>query len=277
MSEITFLGYGEAVKVLISGSQKSFKRVNIVTDRQVRVDAFQGLNIYSRSEYFNANTNSDLLISSIKDLRPSNDQFLQKVSEVILRPDKSLRLINLSSSAVYGSGLKQMTEGCIPNPQSEYARDKIDLENRLNSTLGSLQVINLRISNLYGSLLLPGLISKLIFATRASGTLSIKKGVFRNFVYFEDLLSFFNLASDKSHPLSPGTYNFAGDYSVSLEQLIDLLRSLDFPLQKFQFIEDQEVLRYSFLDNTKIKKELFMTFTSLHNGLLALKKEIDFC
>lgn len=276
MREITFLGYGEAVKVLISGSQKIFKTVNVVTNRQVRVDTFQGLKIYSRSEYFNANTNSDLLISSIKDLRPSNDQFLQKVSDVILRANESLRLINLSSSAVYGSGLNHMTEECMPNPQSEYARNKIDLENRLNSNLGSLQVINLRISNLYGSLLLPGLISKLISTSRASDTLSIKKGVFRNFVYFQDLLSFFNLASDKNYPLAPGTYNFAGDYSVSLEQLIDLLRSFDFPLEKFEFIEDQEVLRYSFLDNTKIKKELFVNFTTLQDGLIALKKEIDF-
>ena len=61
------------------------------------------------------------------------------------------RLVNTSSSAIYGDqGDEPVSESCVPDPASEYARSKLESERLAREAGGGMDTVSLRYFNVFG-------------------------------------------------------------------------------------------------------------------------------
>ena len=175
--------------------------------------------------------------------------------------------IFLSSVAVYPSSKVLMQEDCA-NPETDYGFSKLAIEKSLNSALeGTL--INLRVSNLFGSDGLSRLESNIAKSVASKKPITISSSIaLRDFVYVGDLTSF--LFDGQALLIEPGTYNFASGISSSIEEFIlTWLTGEKVALKKK--IEEPTIL-HSVIDNRKLLKATNFKFTPLIEGVALARK-----
>jgi UDP-glucose 4-epimerase len=193
-----------------------------------------------------------------------------------LAQSKSLKtkIIFSSSAAVYGEYNRKVSEDDKLNPESNYAQNKIDGENKVSKWNG----ISLRYFNVYGpgqSKEYAGVIS--IFIERAlKGEPLIIYGdgnQERDFVYVDDVVDA-NIAA-VSYSGSEKVFNIGSGQSIKLRELADLIIKLCNSKSKIIFKKTRYGdLFYSCADITKAKNEL--NWKPKIGLKIGLKKTIEF-
>jgi hypothetical protein len=182
--------------------------------------------------------------------------------------EKFGKITYISSVAVYPSSRQPAFES-EPNPQTEYGRSKLEVENKLIAGVGD-SVTVLRVSNLYGA---PG-VSKLESAIVASLKSKVQlrlpaSAVIRDFVYVGDLVSFFSFHSLE---FPPGTFNFASASSTSLAHFVNKW-SLGFSLEFGLSLVDPVILE-SVISNLSFVTATNFRFTPLDIGISLSQKTL---
>ena len=211
---------------------------------------------------------SQMLILSRFDLLPNS--LCEGLMNVLSRSSdmKFGKLTYLSSVAVYPSASRPLSES-MPNPQSEYGRSKLQVENRLIAILGDALTV-LRVSNLYGALGVSKLESSIVQCLRNESPLRIPSSkVTRDFVHISDLLTFF-LSQSSETP--SGIFNFATGYATSLISFVNQW-SFSYPLKLEESLGDPFILE-SLISNLKFKTETNFLFTTLDVGIPLSRKAL---
>jgi nucleoside-diphosphate-sugar epimerase len=170
------------------------------------------------------------------------------------------KIVLISSAAVYGFGKLPFNEFSPYNPKNSYGVLKVEMEkvflDKMNKSKISFNI--LRISNVYGSVRSKqGVINLLLFSIKDNNVVVIKNGGqdIRDFVYDRDLSNMFFKLLD-SRPTSI-IYNLSSFRGTKILDVVQTIVSLN-PLieYKIQYLDKDQTVAVSFLDNTLIKGEV---------------------
>jgi nucleoside-diphosphate-sugar epimerase len=149
--------------------------------------------------------------------------------EAIRKSQKPIRLINVSSAAIYGNPEKLPISECDkPAPLSPYGVSKLAVENYVNVYSGLYNVygISVRPFSVYG----PGLYKQVVYdLIRKLINNPEKLDVYgngtqvRDFIYIDDLVNAMVLVAEKG--ISGEVYNIASGTSYSINEIVDAISS----------------------------------------------------
>lgn len=138
------------------------------------------------------------------------------------------RLINLSTTAVYGNQESIVKSGTSPNPKTYYGTSKLRGEEHILRLSDKIEIYNLRVGNVYGyatSLRMDTFINQFVFNTafenriKILGTGEQKRAV----IHIDSLTEV--LCQIKNAELSSGTYHLA-ENNYSVLDIADLLKTI---------------------------------------------------
>ncbi len=142
------------------------------------------------------------------------------------------KIINLSSSAVYGDQLiYPVTEESIPKPISFYGKSKLRAEKICDQYVekNNISIISFRPVVIYGPFLRPNMAISSFFETqlRKEPFIIYGNGEYRReFVYISDLINAIKLAlnyeTEKNHEI----FNIGNEYPISINDLIKLCSNI---------------------------------------------------
>ena len=192
-----------------------------------------------------------------------NDDLIERLINGFRSTDKLKfgKVTFLSSVAVYPSTNRSISEA-EANPQTAYGRSKIEIEKKLMASLGDSLTV-LRVANLYGAAEISKLEVGIALFLKDGTPLRLPKSkVTRDFVYIDDLWTFFFAHSLK---FPPGIFNFASGKSTSIIDFVNKWAQ-GFPLNLESSSEDPVILE-SVISNLKFKKATNFSFTTLDVGI----------
>ena len=169
--------------------------------------------------------------------------------------NRSCRFIQISTTAVYGSG-KSCNEISPLNPETNYAAMKAGAEVLLNSNLKSSKLTILRLSNLYGPNQKKGLIAYLLRSYSSDRSLSFNNdgNLVRSFLHVYDAAKITSLCAINSNV--KGVYNIKGPDTFSINKLLNLFENEFNVIFEKKFSNNDPWENIDNLDDSKIKKEL---------------------
>lgn len=170
-----------------------------------------------------------------------NSTGINNIAKALLNTNK--RLIHISSVAVYGSANK-CNEKSPLNPETNYATAKAFAEKTLlENSIENLIV--LRLSNLYGSHQLQGVLSYLLKSYFSDRILKFNNdgSLTRSFMHVEDCANL--IVEIVKHRNLKGIFNVKGDETFSLKDLIDEFE------RKYKLVFQKHFEQVSPLENIK--------------------------
>ena len=264
--KILFLGYGpiaiELCKKIYSADQTiEFNAISRFKNERTNFSVIRINSLIESVKNLDFNT-FDIVINSWRSIEgPEMSQkmlILQKISQSKKKPSMFL---NLSSVAVYGSNEKIVHEDSKLNPINKYGRDKLFIEETLN-TIFNQNYINLRISNVFGLLEFSDFINACIKSYLRKETLTITNpsDTSRDFIHIDSVVSMiFQLSYKNSIPLINKfqTFNLCSGISFSLAKIIDLFNTITHNELKYSITTaPTNMILKSLIDNTKISRTL---------------------
>lgn len=261
MKTVLFLGYGpiaeQAIFSLKSSSQAT--KINVVTNSN-QLNSAANFLIEEPSTWLQ-NTDPRTYDAVVISWKTLTGEFESERIRILQRLAISNcpRIINLSSVAVYGESNDIVTEEHLANPKNSYGKSKRQIELH-TERLNLRNVINLRISNVYGNHAFDDVINRLVKNTINAQHMKVfsPTQIYRNFIDIETLNQIIlNTILDKvSHLDIEGFHNIniASDESHSLSEIICLVEkvsSLHVPIEIVS--PDQHTIMKSLIDNTKMK------------------------
>lgn len=172
--------------------------------------------------------------------------------------NSKMLFFNLSSVAVYGECKEPADEDAILNPINEYGIKKLEFENFLKG-IGVPNLLNLRISNVFGDERFGDFINLLINSPRRAAELCIDDPdeIFRDFIDISRVNStLFDLIFRRGNYLASSgmDLNICSGNSLSLMNIIEIYNSVSrTPLTYRVSAVGSQIIRESRVSNTRLK------------------------
>ena len=139
------------------------------------------------------------------------------------------KIIYLSSGSIYGNSSEVFSEETIANPQTTYAREKLEIESWLHE-VQSEETIVCRISNVVGASGLPNLLNTILsdFKNREPITLFEPNRFMRDYISVDMVSRFirFFLHDYQSQDLVLDTFNISSNDPVSTSTILKCIRDI---------------------------------------------------
>jgi len=180
----------------------------------------------------------DVVINSWKSLDSLNRGWeLEYLTSLARIPNSKIVFVNLSSVAVYGECKKPANEDADLNPINTYGIKKLEFENFLKF-IGMPNLLNLRISNVFGDSQFDDLINRIYKAITQGRSIKLFEPdkIFRDFIqidrvakHMQELLLGSDFRSGQEHI----DMNISSGFSLNLSEVVQLTenslkRNLDF-------------------------------------------------
>lgn len=188
----------------------------------------------------------------------------------ILKNKKNIKLILISTTAVYGDNPKSSIESDKPKPHSIYGMTKFLTEQLCEkfSKENNLDITILRISNLYGPNKKDGIITNLLKSTNSKNPISLNHNgdQIRDFLFVDDAADGI-IQSIKYFKPGFQIFNISTGIKYSIKDVIREIKKTDLTLNfKTSISKPDEFCNYA--NNFKSKKFLhFKPKTSFQKGL----------
>lgn len=248
--KISILGYGPIPEKLAHELSQDAK-VELFTSQKISII---GVPVHEYDSFLEKKLDFDVLVLAWRGLPKNGTQRADVLRYLVSNSPKGSLIINLSSVAVYGQNSSVNTEETEPHPINDYGYSKLFLERYLN-ILATSRVCNLRISNVFGHPNFDDVVNRTILAGISQTTMLYPepKKIFRDFIFIDTLtdwiVNFIN--SDSLHKLSR-TYNLSSDKSISLDELIQLIRrSVKYTNNYTHVLLTSEIITESRVSNNK--------------------------
>lgn len=154
------------------------------------------------------------------------------------------KLVFTSSTGVYGSSNKAVSESTEPNPKTFYGISKMRGEEHVGRLASKVDTYILRCGNVYGfskSMRFDAVINKFVFEAQYNKQIAIHGDgkQYRSFIHIDHVAK--GLSNLLDDPIKPGTYNFV-DRDLMVLDIVDVLKQL-IPDLEFIFINQHLKLR----------------------------------
>lgn len=270
-SDVNLYLYGKS-KTSYFDEEIPYVKIDLLNTVQVnKYFAEIDLIYYLASETIPSSSWDTPLIELEKNLKPFI-QFTETVCKL-----KTKKMVYLSSAGtVYGTNSNKANEGTVANPFSPYGIIKLSMEHFLNYYHYKYGLASdiYRISNVYGegqdTSKGLGIINTFIESILANNSVTVygKGESIRNYIYVKDVVEILSTSVSKDIK-SSSLYNLASNDTVSINQLIELLKKTVSEKFDVRYIEtrksDNSVID---VDNSKLSKELSsFKFKPLSEGL----------
>lgn len=267
-----FLGYGPIAAKLIRRTNTPGSNIVVSDQLKVKPLGFE-FELYKSEDFPNTKKeNIKNIIISWKEITIKRQLIL---NELINSLDDDSLIINLSTAAVYGEGLKKNAYVSDTKPLSRYGKLKLEGETILNEVFQN-KVTHLRISNLYGSSKFQDFVTKILVSIKSDSKLLVYENgnLLRDYVFFEDLLDFLNSLSQDQH-----YRKIVSDFPIldfatgeDLNQL-ELIQYTEFILNRkvgsFQWeSKPLDMVSASSQEPTELTSHLNFKTTTIRNGLV---------
>ena len=242
-------------------------------------------NIFKNSKcvfHLAAITNAAASFENAKEVENNNFNATKKVA--LACEEKSVPMIYISSTSVYGTSSKKVDENCPKidlKPQSPYAESKLKEENFLKelSQSSHLEMVILRFGTIFG--ISPGMrfhtaVNKFCFQASFGKPLTVWTTAYeqlRPYLYLEDAMQAFKILIDQSL-FDKQIYNvLTGNYSV--KNIIDEIRFF-YPNLEIKFVDSKIMnqLSYEVLFD-KFKSKGFAPENNIKKGIQETLKLLE--
>lgn len=214
-----FLGNGPVVHFVANFLSRRDLRILVVTNHNARNANFTQIpygEFFSKIEIYVA----DKVVLSIRQSTEAAETLKTIFGNLSAKSLSFKGVMVFSSSAVYGENLEENFENDELNGNTEYALLKIESEKRVREITDNHMI--LRISNLYGTTEMKGVVNNLLSDIHAKNTIKLPlSSVIRDFVHVLDLSKFLLYMSKRD--LVCGTINFSSGESTTLEELAKIM------------------------------------------------------
>ena len=256
-------------KILVLGSSgfigselkksKFFSSANIVySDIKINDSNTRYIDILDYEMLFKEVNKFDIIINLTGQISDPIDNCLKintegifNIVEAIKSSKRKIRLIHLSSVAVYGN-FKGPDEESFLIPDTSYGLCKYFAENLIKEYLNNYTI--LRLSNLYGENCQKGIINYLkeSFLNSKKIYLNTDISLKRDFIHIEDLIEVIIFFLEKSNH---NVYNVGSGNSYSIHELIDNIQKYNKRKPIYQFIKGETYNQIEYLNISRLKKE----------------------
>lgn len=277
MRAILFLGYGPIASSIISnllGSEANYT-IEVVTS-SLPVSSPKGFKTSNPQDWMREQEtkNFDLVINSWRELGDEKNTIRFEILKRLASNPK-LTLINLSTVAVYGECEYPKNELSPISPKNMYGIKKWQLEQHLIS-LRFCNVINLRISNVYGNIAFVDFFNKAVESYLNNSTFYIPYPdlIFRDFISLKEFLGIFERILAKYESSSHQgvlDMNIGSGKSYSISEVFNALQEIsgfEIPFEKT--IPPENTIINSFIDVSKMKNELQI---EMPDPLISIQRE----
>lgn len=282
MKEITILGSsGYLGNALISKLKtKKFKIKAMIHKNTIKhsVNTFHGDIINLKSLEKNIQSN-DIVVNLIGQLNNNHSSLYKEAIDGSINlletcvKKKIKKIIFISSINVYGNNIKKASkESDIANPETYYGSIKLLTEKiyQIYSMKYNLNVIILRVSNLYGPTKSSGLIGNLIksYLSDIPCTINHKGNQFRDFIFIDDAVNAIIKSIEKKQK-GLSIFNISSGRRYRINDIIDIIQSITHKKLKIKKNSDTSDEKCLWANNMKAKNGLAFT------PKISLKKGLD--
>lgn len=217
------LGRGP-ISLKLAGEMSQFQKTILVSTDLTPIST---LTIVSYHDFCKFDfTKDDIFFICWRGMPQRLSQVYASLNHLILSSGVGSTVYNLSSVAVYGQAFNSVTEESLTIPINDYGKTKLELETFLNATLDS-RLVNLRLSNVFGSPNFDDVINRLIRCSLRFESLNLydPKMILRDFIHLEDVVQIIKDLSQRSEEISQReTFNVASGKSLYLDSLVQFVR-----------------------------------------------------
>ena len=234
-------------------------------------------------------SNDDILVYSMALKTPGSSYSLSEIEDELVSLTRFIdisidnnvsRAVLISSASVYGFGEEPFKEESPYNPQSSYAKLKVEMERLFNEKMQSstLPFNILRISNVYGSIRSrQGIINLLLYSIKDDNKIKINNAGLDTRDFIDDkYLSFMFFRLFESNP-SRVVYNLSSSMGVKVIDIVNSIISIDSNFKNhIEILSHQHTSTKSVLDNSLINSEIGnSTIMCLRSSLIGVIDEIN--
>ncbi len=281
MKEIIVLGgSGYVGNALISKLKTQKIKIRVMIHKKQishAVKTFQGdiTNLKSLEKNLHSNNIVVNLIGQIKNdqstlCQENIDGSINLLESCVKKKIKNI--IFISTINVYGNNIKKSSkESDVPNPETYYATVKLLTEQlyRYYSIKYKMNVIILRLSNVYGPKKSLGLIGRLIenFVSNVPCTLNHNGNQLRDFIFIDDVIDAIIKALEKNKK-GFSIFNISQGKRYKIKNIVDIIQHMINKKIKIKKSSNKPDEKCLWANNSKAKKELnFKPKINLKKGL----------
>jgi hypothetical protein len=273
--DFLFLGLGPISRNLIKSLCAKYPSRKIVVLSSGNPESWWPLNVSktSFSDLSSSNNNYNFIFNSWKNL--DNDKLIL-LSRFKQFDSIESYFINFSTVGVYGNHPMSVAESSSSSPINLYGHTKRNIEVNLKN-LGLHNLINLRISNVFGDPAFQDFINLAISAQMKSENIKVVEPslIYRDFLYIEQLVKYLD-SFVEFVPENPEFWkgyldlNVASGLSHSLQNIIDKINYFSgLNLRVTSVARSTDVIERSLVNASRLKE----MFPQLHSNV---DKDLDF-
>lgn len=226
-----FLGHGPIaanyIRRYIAGSQQN---VGVVVSRAKIKNDSDRISVKEKLDLKDLE-NIDVVINSWKSLKSLNRGWeTQLLKSISIHHSKEIKFVNLSSVSIYGECPFEVNETSDLNPINDYGIAKLEFESYLKQ-ISMPNLINLRLSNVFGDINFDDILNKAYRAIMAGDTLEILEpaSVVRDFIEVKKAVTYIDNVLHLPHLFDSSSsvdLNISGGYSLFLGEVIEIIEQI---------------------------------------------------